>query len=482
VATQTGKRIQQLCDKLHIKILSFRLLQQFSVYLYNPASKRDEAMSRFLALVPLRKGKRLGTNEPTVEDHNLISLQKPQQIGRPELFSCLYAACDCDKNKNIGSTQNKCQDCEKITRALKPFVSRSTFKVLTAKTLLCRGGRNTSVLVNSKEVSASEMWSEEIAVKEGMKISITTNFETLKVGETDDDVDNCSVCLEFQVVSVDATNDNAPSCNSPNQESPPPSSLSGRIDCLPMFGTQETPDAISRGYIREASLESLSPLPDCDSSFPVSSTVSCLPALKSPTAGNDSRNAATCPASTASSCSPNRNLKPLNTSLDVSTNDVALPVLESCSELKHSKSASEMTHTNTSLVTLTSKKAGMIQEEQKSNTIPSKPSTGSDTPEDQFRPVLYFCPLGQDLPKARIRALSANAKKLGATVVEDFSDATHMIVSEFITSWEKIANRLGMKEEEELKSYLISVSATLNASTNLVPCTHKNIFRTMSKS
>jgi hypothetical protein len=57
-----------------------------------------------------------------------------------------------------------------------------------------------------------------------------------------------------------------------------------------------------------------------------------------------------------------------------------------------------------------------------------------------------------------------------------------MIVSEFITSWEKIANRLGMKEEEELKSYLISVSATLNASTNLVPCTHKNIFRTMSKS
>jgi precorrin-3B methylase len=86
------------------------------------------------------------------------------------------------------------------------------------------------------------------------------------------------------------------------------------------------------------------------------------------------------------------------------------------------------------------------------------------------------------LPKARIRALSANAKKLGATVVEDFSDATHMIVSEFITSWEKIANRLGMKEEEELKSYLISVSATLNAPNDLVPFTHKSIFRTISKS
>jgi hypothetical protein len=446
-------------------------------------------MSPFLALVPLRKGKRLGTNEPSVEDHNLISLQKPQQIGRPELFSCLYAACDCDKNKNIGSTQNKCQDCEKITQALKPFVSRCTFKVLTANTLLCRGGRNTAVLVNSKEVSANEMWSEEIAVKEGMQISITTNFETLKVGETVDDVDNRSVCLEFQVVSVDATNDNAPcikesdqSCNSPNRESPLRSSLSGRIDCLPMFGTQETPDAICRGYIREASLESLSPLHDCDSSFPVPSTFSSLPAFKSPTAGNDSLNAATCPASKASSCSPNRNLKPLNTSLDVSTNDVALPVLESCSEQKHSKSASEMTRTNTSLVTLTSKKAGMIQEEQKSNTIPPKPSTGSDASEDQFRPVLYFCPLGQDLPKARIRALSANAKKLGATVVEDFSDATHMIVSEFITSWEKIANRLGMKEEEELKSYLISVSATLNAPNDLVPFTHKSIFRTISKS
>lgn len=463
-------------------------------------------MNPYFALVPLRNGKRLDRREPSVEDHNMIPLSTSRPIGRPELFSCLYAACDCDENKMIGSTQNKCLDCRKITQALKPFVSRATLQVLTPGTVQLRGGKNASVRVNAKEVSANRIWSGDIRVEEGTKISITTNFDTLRH-------DDREVWLDFQVVAIGRIDENDQSSASPGR------SLSEQINTSPMLATQETPYAIlPPTNLQEGSFGSLSPWPKGDSSFPMPSTFSCSPQLNPPTAAKED--------APETGASPSRDHQLHNSSLGLSSEDDNLPPLDRCLEEDQSYSGIGLTqpHTNTSihhacsdcvhasinastnavavpaveiireqeetaiarkvaapmsalLANMSPNKRARIDgitqgEKEQSNVFPS-PSKATGSTEGEFRPVLFFCPIGQDLPMARIRALSANAEKLGIAVFQNFAGATHIIVSEFVTSWEKIANRLGMKTEDELKSYLITVSNTTNPKIDLFLCTHQ---------
>eukprot|EP00980_Cylindrotheca_fusiformis_P007936 scaffold1697_cov120-Cylindrotheca_fusiformis.AAC.18 len=280
------------------------------------------------------------------------------------------------------------------------------------------------------------MWSEEIALVEGSKIYITTNFDNVSVATTGDR----QACLEFQVVKVGHSNNAG--ISKANEQAGGPSngkSIAESIDTLSPFGTQEFPNTIgAQGHSQVLSLESLSSSPKPNSTFPLPSTFSCFPTTDLiATENTKSLGDAGSTASTVSSPHKNPNLTPRTISTDaIAQSNICL-----------SKAIANKQATSSEI---------MRRGNECRPLCPKLPNELIQVADKRFRPVVYFCPIGQDLPKARIRALSKNVERLGARVVQDFTEATHIIVSEFITSWEKIANRLGMKQEEELKSYLIS--------------------------
>jgi hypothetical protein len=85
-----------------------------------------------------------------------------------------------------------------------------------------------------------------------------------------------------------------------------------------------------------------------------------------------------------------------------------------------------------------------------------KPSINTSHQQAQFR--IYFVPLGQDLSRQRITLLSDFAAKRGAQVItDDFRFATQLIVSEQVATLERVANKLGITQED-LKCHLDQVS------------------------
>jgi hypothetical protein len=74
----------------------------------------------------------------------------------------------------------------------------------------------------------------------------------------------------------------------------------------------------------------------------------------------------------------------------------------------------------------------------------------------QFR--IYFVLLGQDLSRQRIALLAQLAEKRGAQVMDDFRLATHLVISEQVTTLQQVANKLGSITLEDLKCHLDQVS------------------------
>ena len=73
---------------------------------------------------------------------------------------------------------------------------------------------------------------------------------------------------------------------------------------------------------------------------------------------------------------------------------------------------------------------------------------------------ILFCPLGQDLPSVRRKILTKRALSLGVSVVEDFRDfreATHIVISRYITSLGQVSKKLNV-DENELKRHIELVS------------------------
>jgi hypothetical protein len=93
--------------------------------------------------------------------------------------------------------------------------------------------------------------------------------------------------------------------------------------------------------------------------------------------------------------------------------------------------------------------------------------------------VIWFCPLGQDLPRQRIELLSNQVRDRGVTVVvtEEYRQATHMIISEQVTSLEQLARQLHGCSEDELRQHLDTVRQHSHSRSYfiLVLCLHELI-------
>jgi hypothetical protein len=92
--------------------------------------------------------------------------------------------------------------------------------------------------------------------------------------------------------------------------------------------------------------------------------------------------------------------------------------------------------------------------------VDSGTRSNNPTETNQMTPSmrLYFVALGQDLPRHRIETLSGMAKRLGASVASNFRLATHLIISELVSSLTPVAELLEI-EEGVLRTHIEQVSA-----------------------
>jgi hypothetical protein len=70
---------------------------------------------------------------------------------------------------------------------------------------------------------------------------------------------------------------------------------------------------------------------------------------------------------------------------------------------------------------------------------------------------VYFCSLGQDLSRRRLKILGNEASLRGATVALHYLEATHIVISRQVESLEAVANYLG-ESKEVLEHHLNTVS------------------------
>jgi hypothetical protein len=87
--------------------------------------------------------------------------------------------------------------------------------------------------------------------------------------------------------------------------------------------------------------------------------------------------------------------------------------------------------------------------------LPAIQDGALENPNSQI--AIWFCPLGQDLPRQRIQILSEQVRARGAEVVTDYRQATHLVISEVVASLETLANALECSVEA-LRQHLDTVS------------------------
>ncbi|CAJ1958452.1 unnamed protein product [Cylindrotheca closterium] len=363
----------------------------------------------------------------------------------------------------IGSSQNKCLECQEITKALGYHMSRKTLDIVAANIIRCRGGRNASVSVGFVQASSNESWSEPILLRNGMVVSFSTNFENKR--RQDDNLQ-----LSFEVTSVRiAPGDCETSLlegreNAATNKRPLEQSSIVRLQ----YRVPKSSDADQRKRKpKECHLLSLrdrTPIP-----LPASDTGACIP--PSPNASidqNETKESNPCPFVSKSiqpdannktnlSVAPSKdmaNTGPFKKQKNDTESNVELRII-SKRTIQQAFDPTLNLVTQSSAKQLTSSSYGNVTHAmtvlQTVNSISENlnPSSG------KFQPRLFFCPLGQDMSKGLIGTFSATVEKLGGIVVDKLEGSSYMVVSSSVGSWEKVAKRLGM-EEKELRSLLSS--------------------------
>lgn len=389
-----------------------------------------------LALVPLRGGKRLGGRRNSPK--GLIPLwdSRPRQsiegrddevtsdvvFGRQKLLQCLYGSCGCHPATAINSTKGSCSECTAINQWAVHALSLRMVRFVS-NSLHVRGehaivtvshpsGETTVVKGSPNQVGE---WKGNIKVKEGTRIA----FMPLLHSEF-------FQALNFEVVSVD------PFTNS----------------------IIENPTTTSEVLCKEAPV-----VPTNNMNMKQPSRRKTSPKRN----GNVEIKTDTRSHETISVPAPSSELPNLqSTSSDV---PVAARGVQQTrgNNLKSTKSSWSEVQSLRSM--------GKKSLDQTLKAIrPGRATAGKNraermqTPKDDDRNpsfLLFFCPLGQDLPYRRRVILSKKAKKMGASVVSDFRAATHIIVSEQISCLEPVAEALGISEPS-LKEHLDHVSVSRN--------------------
>mmetsp|Transcript_38999 Transcript_38999/g.94301 ORF Transcript_38999/g.94301 Transcript_38999/m.94301 type:complete len:458 (-) Transcript_38999:1374-2747(-) len=410
---------------------------------------QELAKDNVLVLVPMRSGQRLQKKDMCYPSHSFISLQQLGLIGRPQLLSCLYAACGCDENKMIGSSQNKCSECQEVTKALGSYVSRKTLEIVTGNSIRCRGGRNASVSVSSVQVSSNESWSEQIQLRNGMVVSISTNFEN-KRGQDD------NVQLSFEVVSVPTaprdceTSPREGRENVTTSKRPLEQSAVALQPCkLPKSSnpnqTKHKPNECHMPSLRHRTSVPLPTPPSSNASREQNEAKESNPCWPN---ANNNTNLAVASSIDVTSTRPIMNqTNNADSNVELKTankRDIQQAVEPTLKEIAH-RTDKHLTSISYGSSTFA------VTELQVANPV----SDTFNPPSDKFQPRLFFCSLGQDMSKGLIKTLSSSVEKLGGIVVETLEASTYMIVSSSVSSWEKVAKRLGT-EEKELRSLLSS--------------------------
>ncbi|KAL3931583.1 MAG: hypothetical protein SGBAC_011238 [Bacillariaceae sp.] len=415
--------------------------------------------NNLLVLVPMRSGQRLYQNDVCYPSHSFIPLQQPGLIGRPQLLSCLYAACGCDENKMIGSSQNKCSECQEITKALGSYMSRQALEIIIGNNIRCRGGRNASVSVGSVQVSSNESWSEQIQLRNGMVVSFATNFQSKR--RQDD-----SIQLSFEVFSVPAAPQHHESCPQDGRETKRP--LEQSVATLPPNKVPKSADPKERkNNSKENHKGSLQHR--AAGSLPMADTRSCKPPPPNPPLEKKDKASKTCLLVSTSylrDANSDMNLAaaslfervgagPMTKQKNDPDSNIDLRTGKKQNGLHAAEpTLNERAHPSDKQMTNISygRDTCVATEVQVADPISDTFNSSSD----MFQPRFFFCPLGQDMSKGLIAALSGSVAKIGGIVVDRLEASTYMVVSSSVSSWEKVAKRLGM-EEKKLRSLLSSV-------------------------
>jgi hypothetical protein len=346
-------------------------------------------------------------------------------IGRQELLSCLYSACGCDVN--IYSTKNKCPECQQVNEWAPYALSR---RMLHFSSGAVQGrGRHASILVDSKVLDTPEKeeeWSDSTTINTGTKISLIPF--------------NGPGILEFELVSLDrktkAILDSEPTnLAAKSTDHTQMSSNAGNEDVATDWSSPLEPHESSPSCDAVASVRA-------STARPITSDYAELPVALSPLAAESSR----------------REIRGKSESsvafISAITSGQVGSMRERCMNSTYSfeneddASCSALGETTVGPVVLKDPQREDPKLASEINRKSTVRTIASDVISDSQEFILYFCPLGQDLPHIRRRMLAKKAKQLGAKVMNDFHLATHVIVSEFVTSLSQVSKQIGVPEDE----------------------------------
>lgn len=401
-------------------------------------------------------------------------------IGRKELVPCVFAGCGCDSNS--GSTSNKCQECQGITSWASKALSRHMLRFTSSK--LSVRGQFASVWIDdsSEPIQGSsnnddddDDWTGNEPFHEGTKL-------TLKPQKG-------SGILEFRILSIDQLTKEIVSTRSKNlQEGHPTPTEEDQESCEPPSQSMETQFQFPLPF--SSLLEDPPPTTPIDDLgkylLPFSAKT---PRVKNTFKDHDPEKAH---VTMASSPQLQLQLQPGPEEMHPAKNETTMinearqqpsqstsQPDEACAVVSHQDppgvSGSQMISPPedppglSPLKPLVTTKDTVIPptapivDEHNAVSPPAlddlnrKGGDETNTPSIEMPFRLFFCPLGQDMSQARIAMLSKNAVERGAKIVQDFHDATHLIISCKVCALEQVAKQLGLKEEE-LVQHLDNVS------------------------
>jgi hypothetical protein len=386
---------------------------------------------RGMALVPLRRGKRL-TSNLSLKQNGVILLwdehKKDLVIGRQELLLCLYAACGCDDNRY--STKNKCAGCETINQWALHALSRKMLRVSSEGVLQGRG-KHASVLVNSTPLDISDdEWEGDVKLEVGTRISL----EPVKG----------SGRLEFEVILVDrATKQIIDPDETDSTKVAVPKSQSGETTRVEDVTGDPTSPRETHLDIRPENESSIlfSDEVTFENGAQLESKSSNLPCMM-----RDSNDTVSTKEVETNPENTNRQIEQSHTVVLERHDDQSTPP---CIAAPLDSSIPESKQEGPSLAS---------QHYGVDPTLAKKEHDKKTKHTEDQKLVLYFFPLGQDLPLVRRQLLSQKAKDSGAAVVDNFRLATHIIISGLVSSVSQVCQRLNIKEEE-LISHFDAVSS-----------------------
>ena len=423
-----------------------------------------------MALCPIRSGKRLRNND-SMNSLLVLSNNDDVILGRQQLLPCLYSACGCDDN--IGSTQNKCGACQLTNEWAIQALSRKLLLFSKSGKLYGRG-KHASILVNSKpllfNVEGKGEWQGGEEIQAGSLLSLMP-------------VEGEGI-LEFEVVSIDsATNEimeklveDSAENHHPILSPSPMKTQEFHLDKGMRFqddtdnsdnfmGGEEPPGPssecmTSRTYHYDdiaCRLESRNCLSD--------PSVSCGELLSNSVDSDSSLKRADLPIPRFAFRESNtQEISIRETQTEIGLDPAAINNSES--KARAGEDIIEKRDSNTQVISNINASGHQDATENQTESCPESAIDYLKSKEKVEKVmtkslesrglVLFFCPLGQDLPEKRRKLLSEKAVSLGATVTDSFLSATHLIVSEHTSSLDQVSKRLGVKESV-LKAHIDTV-------------------------